>query len=68
MIRLRIERPTPPPIGDEDIYWKEGLVWYEDGKPVGRVIIEQEVVSDVKDHPGYGIIRSYRWVPVEVVE
>jgi len=32
------------------------------------VIIEQEVVSDVKDHPHYGQITSYRWAPVEVVD
>jgi len=66
MIRLRIDRSL------EDDWdrnsFREGIVWYEDGSPVGRVIIEQEVVSDVKDHPGYGTIRSYRWVPVEVVD
>jgi len=62
MIRLRIDRGVQT---DEKF---EGIVWYENGIPVGRVIIEQEVVCCEKDHPGYGTIRSYRWVPVEVVE
>ena len=64
MIRIRIDRSL------EDDWdrnsFREGIVWYEDGKPVGRVVIEQEVVSDVKDHPHYGQITSYRWAPVEV--
>ena len=64
MIRLRIDRSL------ESDDW-QGLVWAEkEGRRtlMYPVIIEQEVVSDVKDHPGYGTIRSYRWVPVEVVE
>jgi len=59
MIRLRIE-----PQSSEA--FPNGLVWYDNGQAVGRVIIEQEVVSDVKDHPHYGQITSYRWAPVEV--
>jgi len=61
MIRLRIDRENDKPC-------ISGLVWYDSGKAVGRVIIEQEVVCCEKDHPGYGTIRSYRWVPVEVVD
>jgi len=54
MIRLRIDRENDKPCSS-------GLVWYDSGKAVGRVIIEQEVVSE--DHP-----PQIRWVPVEVVD
>jgi len=56
MIRLRVDRLMPD--------GPEGILWFENGEPVGRVIIEQEVVADVKDHPHYGQITSYRWVEV----
>jgi len=57
MIRLRIERA----FSDEKVT-AEGLVWYEDGRPVGRVIIEEQMhfVSDGT--------RGFDWVPVEVID
>jgi len=59
MIRLRIDRLDYMPDGPRE----EGILWFENGEPVGRVIIEQEV-GEVKDHPHYGQITSYRWVEV----
>jgi len=61
MIRLRIDRSL------EDDWdrnsFREGIVWYEDGKPVGRVIIEQtETMGPFGDH------LDPEWEPVEVVE
>ena len=61
MIRLRIDRSL------EDDWdrnsFREGVVWYEDGKPVGRVIIEQtETMGPFGDH------LDPDWVPVEVVD
>ena len=57
MIRLRIDRGVQT---DEKF---EGIVWYENGIPVGRVIIEQtETMGPFGDH------LDPEWEPVEVVE
>jgi len=64
MIRLRIERVCRP----EDVLERSpenqvnGLVWHEEGRAVGRVIIEQEtIVSE-------GGNRYETWIPVEVID
>jgi len=64
MIRLRLERFTEHMNPDGFRYQPiiEGLVFYEGGLAVGRVIIEQEtIVSE-------GGKRYETWSPVEVID
>ena len=60
MIRLRIDRGVQT---DEKF---EGIVWYENGIPVGRVIIEHQCKIDAEGH--HLLEEDYTWEPVEVVE
>ena len=62
MIRLRIDRGVQT---DEKF---EGIVWYENGIPVGRVIIEQAEPDGFRQLDGFEKEICYKWVPVEVVE
>ena len=57
MIRLKIERME---YGEEI----EGLIWYEGGLPVGRVVIEEyhRMVNSAGNDEGH------EWIPVEMVE
>ena len=64
MIRLRIDRSL------EDAWdrnsFREGIVWYEDGSPIGRVIIEYQCKIDAE---GYHLLEEdYTWEPVETVD
>jgi hypothetical protein len=70
MIRLRIERFTI----DEIIRPHDDcVVWFEDGQPVGRVIIE-ELPDAIRAETGpyNGISNPFEdeptWVPVEVID
>ena len=58
VIRLRIERPDDP--HSEMLH---GLTWYEDGIPVGRVVIEHREMEGPRGEQWWG-----NWEPVEVVE
>ena len=60
MIRLRIERPTYEELPDSKL---QGLTWYEDGIPVGRVVIEHREMEGPRGEQWWG-----NWEPVEVVE
>ncbi len=70
MIRLRIERlsdaeiatVTERPVGHND--GVDGLIWFEYGLPIGRVIIEQYDESDMwcPANP------EDNWVPIEVID
>lgn len=68
MIRLRIERFTPEemeqvfdtPLGY--IQGCDGLIWFGEGIPRGRVVIEQYVPPHSEDY------AIGEWEPVEVID
>ena len=59
MIRLRIHRFTDEELGKP----ANGLLWYEDGDIMGRVVIEQAPWIGV---PPEGV--ELDWTPVEVID
>jgi len=64
MIRLkllRLDYEEDPEYGGGP--FREGLIWYEYGKPVGRVIIEEHRQKCYEDGSS-----EWGWFPVEVVE
>jgi hypothetical protein len=65
MIRLkllRLDYSEDPEYGSGP--HRKGLIWYEYGQPVGRVIIEEyhRIVNSAGNDEGY------EWIPVEMVE
>ena len=57
MIRIRIERGDSP---------REGLVWYEGGRPIGSVVIESGEDHEEFTYTG-DVHMVKRWVPVQVI-
>ena len=68
MIRLRIDRSVSEKIGLDKQLRIDGLIWYESGLPMGRVIIERAEPDGFKQLDGFEREICYKWVPVEVVE
>ena len=63
MIRLRIERIFFCEDIEQEGNLRHGLIWYEDGEPVGRVIIEQTETMGP-----FGDSLDPDWEPVEVID
>ena len=59
MIRLRVEQ-----LKDHEV--RNGVMWYVNGYPVGRVVIEELRITEDLGDPT--LTHKQEWVPVEVVE
>ena len=65
MIRLkllRLDYDEDPEYGGGP--FRRGLIWYEEGRPVGRVTLEEyhRIVNSAGNDEGH------EWIPVEMVE